>query len=145
MADRGLVEPLTGIEPAPPAWKAGVLPLNYSGMVPGHVGAYPGGTETEKRGNEVGVSPWSSRSGSNRRPAGYKSAALPTELQERIAPAALVPPPGAAQIERSIFAGLSPWRRWEDSNLRPTVLETVALPTELQPYILTARFYQQKY
>lgn len=35
MADRGLVEPLTGIEPAPPAWKAGVLPLNYSGMVPG--------------------------------------------------------------------------------------------------------------
>ena len=26
------MEPLTGIEPANPAWKAGVLPLNYSGM-----------------------------------------------------------------------------------------------------------------
>ncbi len=27
-----LVEPMTGIEPAPPAWEAGVLPLNYIGM-----------------------------------------------------------------------------------------------------------------
>lgn len=24
-------EPMTGIEPAPPAWEAGVLPLNYIG------------------------------------------------------------------------------------------------------------------
>ena len=29
------VEPLTGIEPVSPAWKAGVLPLNYSGGLPG--------------------------------------------------------------------------------------------------------------
>lgn len=28
---RGNVEPMTGIEPAPPAWEAGVLPLNYIG------------------------------------------------------------------------------------------------------------------
>lgn len=27
-----LVEPVTGIEPAPPAWEAGVLPLNYTGI-----------------------------------------------------------------------------------------------------------------
>lgn len=25
------MEPVTGIEPAPPAWEAGVLPLNYTG------------------------------------------------------------------------------------------------------------------
>ena len=25
------LEPMTGIEPAPPAWEAGVLPLNYIG------------------------------------------------------------------------------------------------------------------
>lgn len=26
------LEPVTGIEPAFPAWEAGVLPLNYTGM-----------------------------------------------------------------------------------------------------------------
>ena len=26
------------------------------------------------------------------------------------------------------------WQGWQDSNLRHTVLETVALPTELHPY-----------
>ena len=31
-ASFSLVEPLTGIEPVYPAWKAGVLPLNYSGI-----------------------------------------------------------------------------------------------------------------
>lgn len=28
----GKMEPMTGIEPAPPAWEAGVLPLNYIGL-----------------------------------------------------------------------------------------------------------------
>ena len=28
------MEPVTGIEPAYPAWKAGVLPLNYTDVVP---------------------------------------------------------------------------------------------------------------
>ena len=37
-----MVEPPTGIEPAQPAWKAGVLPLNYGGMVPGANGKAPG-------------------------------------------------------------------------------------------------------
>ena len=43
---RGL-EPPTGVEPAPPAWKAGALPLSYGDMMPGmlaHTGlpVFPG-------------------------------------------------------------------------------------------------------
>ena len=78
------LEPLTGIEPALPAWKAGVLPLHHSGMVPGAFGAAPGCKKEDYRGGVGSSSPWSSRSDSNRRPADYKSAALPTELQERV-------------------------------------------------------------
>ena len=29
------LEPVTGIEPALPAWEAGVLPLNHTGMMGG--------------------------------------------------------------------------------------------------------------
>jgi hypothetical protein len=29
-----MVEPVTGIEPAPSAWEAEVLPLNYTGLCP---------------------------------------------------------------------------------------------------------------
>lgn len=28
------VEPVTGIEPAPSAWEAEILPLNYTGLAP---------------------------------------------------------------------------------------------------------------
>ena len=34
------LEPLTGIEPAHPAWKAGVLPLNYGGIGAGRDGLH---------------------------------------------------------------------------------------------------------
>lgn len=37
MPGRKTLEPLTGVEPAPSAWKAEVLPINYSGVFPaGH-------------------------------------------------------------------------------------------------------------
>jgi hypothetical protein len=37
-------------------------------------------------------------------------------------------------ILRGIFGFGFIWQGWQDSNLRHTVLETVALPTELHPY-----------
>jgi hypothetical protein len=40
-ADRGFVEPMTGIEPAYSAWEADVLPLNYIGN-PGQAGENEG-------------------------------------------------------------------------------------------------------
>ena len=36
-----LLEPVTGIEPAYPAWKAGVLPLNYTGILRWEHGSNP--------------------------------------------------------------------------------------------------------
>ena len=70
------LEPLTGVEPALPPWKGGVLPLHHSGVFPGMIGAH-----TRKLGGimdgSCSLTLWSSWSDSNRRPAGYKSAALP--------------------------------------------------------------------
>ena len=40
------------------------------------------------------------------------------------------------------FHHLGSWQEWQDSNPRPAVLETAALPTELHSF-LTAQFYQQ--
>lgn len=39
-----VLEPMTGIEPAPPAWEAGVLPLNYIGRC-GQTPPHPVGYE----------------------------------------------------------------------------------------------------
>ena len=44
------LEPLTGVEPALPPWKGGVLPLHHSGVFPGMLG-----THTRKLG---GIYEW---------------------------------------------------------------------------------------
>lgn len=81
------LEPLTGVEPALSAWKANVLPLDDSGR---GCRACPFARLLWRMSDhsfievqeELRVAPlWSRWSESNRRPADYKAAALPTELR----------------------------------------------------------------
>src|SRR3569623_343165 len=39
-----------------------------------------------------------------------------------------------AMVSGTIVSSLKDWQGWHGSNLRPSVLETDALPTELHPY-----------
>ena len=78
------LEPVTGIGPAYPAWKAGVLPLNYTdGWCREQIPPTPGGclsfqaVRRKSFGEVMGYPAWSHQTDSNRRPADYKSAALP--------------------------------------------------------------------
>ena len=84
------LEPVTGIGPALPAWKAGALPLSYTDIdaqgedansAPG-LPVFPGRQTTEKKGGKCTrgslLPQWSHQTDSNRRPADYNSAALPT-------------------------------------------------------------------
>ncbi len=62
LSGTGTMERVTGIEPASPDWKSGALAIEL---------------------HPHGVCSSSLESGSNRRPAAYKAAALPTELPRR--------------------------------------------------------------
>lgn len=78
-----LLERVAGIEPAPTAWKAVILPLNYTrGYVPlfgWHLAE--GGAPLVCLRIRGGWSCWRD---SNPRPDDYKSTALPAELQQRM-------------------------------------------------------------
>lgn len=80
------LEPVRGIGPPNPAWKAGVLPLNYTGVFPerqevnrpGPV--FPG---CQLKGSDPPGFPkpeWSQLPDSNRRPPGPEPGALPSAL-----------------------------------------------------------------
>lgn len=67
----------------------------------------------------------------------------PAELGQRVPAARLLPtPPTTTPPNQPTVATAATmpnhaiiWREWEESNLRPTVLETAALPAELRSHI----------
>lgn len=85
------LEPVTGIEPALPAWKAGALPLSYTDircpaasarLTPPGLPVYSGPSVNEKGGILCPGSTtprWSHQPDLNRRPSEYKSVALPAD------------------------------------------------------------------
>ena len=66
---------------------------------------------------------WSFQSGSNQRPADYKSAALPTELWKHL----------WVYAHHILLGSHNPWSGRQGSNLRPRTWKERALPTELLP------------
>ena len=86
------VEREMGIEPTSQAWKAWILPLNYSRKKWAEEDSNPrSDNATDLQSVLVGhlsicpiMGKWSWREASNPRPTDYKSVALPTELRQQI-------------------------------------------------------------
>src|SRR5690606_17799255 len=96
-----------GSNSRPPPWQGGALPLSY--FRPRFASQWPAGTGVRMlvpRMRLEVIRPYGHRP--------LKTACLP------------IPPPRHA----------AHWQEWRDSNPRPTVLETAALPTELHSYRL---------
>ena len=100
---RRRIERVMGIEPTSPAWKAGVLPLNYTRKV-GREGFEP---PKAYAGRFTVCSLW---------PLGH----LPDKLTNRL----------LSNLIYLLIHGITSHR--EDSNLRPTDYKSVALPAELR-------------
>ena len=74
------MERITGVEPAFSAWEADILPMNY---IRKYIADYKAACQRFRK--EVIIScTWSWWTDSNPRPADYKTAALPTELHQRM-------------------------------------------------------------
>lgn len=82
------LEPVRGIEPPQPAWKAGVLPLNYTDISEADQNCppRPGLSRVSiERGIPYVMTGWSQLPDLNRRPPDPKSGALPSALNRGIA------------------------------------------------------------